>query len=245
MRADGLSLGSWSVALVALASLAACAPATMSPMVMRMGPGNPEDSTIHGGLRAGPRLSAPLADRTSPSGVDSFSGNRAPFSTHQWSLAYDFAVTKPIDEKFSLHLGVQGEFYYPVPLPGYGLYAGVSSWYGTKTLGVAPALVVRGATDFGLDTRGGPGSIIGAEASASMYFSPEDRVAVGLVPFFGVHRVSSEGANTTSLYYGGAMVLQFPLGRKDRLELSGGFGQVKERGQSTWNSPIIGARWER
>ena len=49
------------VALVALGALAACAPTTVSPMVMRLGPGHPENTLIQAGVRSGPRLSSPLA----------------------------------------------------------------------------------------------------------------------------------------------------------------------------------------
>jgi hypothetical protein len=241
--------GAWVAlaALMALASLAGCAPTTVSPLVMRLGPGNPNESLIQIGLRSGPRLSAPLAARTSFDPSDqNFSGNRNSFSTRQWSVAYDFAVTKPLGEDLALHLGANGEIYYPLPLPGYGLYLGLSDWFGTETFGVAPSLVLRGATDFGIDSRGGPGSILGAETSAALYFSPEERVSLGLVPFFGVHHVfSRQDSSDTTLYYGGALVMQLPLGWKDRLEFSGGFGRVKPSSEQSWNVPIMGTRWGR
>jgi hypothetical protein len=235
-------------ALLGLAWLAGCAPTTMSPMVIRLGPGNPTESFLQAGLRSGPRLSAPLSVRTNPDPFDSdtFAGDRSSFSTQQWSMAYDLALTRPLNERLSMHLGLQGEIYYPLPLPGYGVYGGVSSYYGTPEYGIAPALVVRGATDFGIDSRGGPGSILGAEASASMYFCPEQNVSLGLVPFFGIHRVfSREGASANSIYYGGAVVMSLPLSRQDRLEFSGGTGRVKSSGEASWNAPIIGTRWGR
>jgi hypothetical protein len=236
--------GGWGVvALAALAWLAGCAPTTVSPMVMRMGPGHPNDSLIQAGLRSGPRLSAPVAARFDTS--QPFSGDSNSFSTRQWSVVYDFALAKPLTEKLALHLGVTGEIYYPLPLPGYGLYMGLSSWYGTPTLGIAPSLVVRGATDFGLNSRGGPGSILGAETSLSFYASPEERVCLGVVPFFGIHRVFSRDERATPLYYGAALVVQLPLGKTDQLELSGGAGQIKAPGEPSWNAPILGARWGR
>jgi hypothetical protein len=227
-----------------LAVLAGCAPTTVSPMVMRLGPGHPDHTLVQAGMRSGPRLSSPLAAEVR---VDQpFSGNSNIFSTRQWSVAYDLALQKPLTEKLALHLGVNGEIYYPLPLPGYGVYLGLSSWYGTPTLGVAPAIVVRGASDFGIQTRGGPGHIVGAETSAAFYFSPEDRVCLGLVPFLGVHQVfSTQNQSATTLYYGGALVMQIPLGKKDQLEFSGGFGQVKASGEESWNAPIIGSRWGR
>lgn len=236
--------GGWGVGvLVALAWLAGCAPTTVSPMVMRLGPGRQDASTIQAGLRSGPRLSSPLAARFDSS--EPFSGNGNSFSTRQWSVAYDFAVQKPLSEKLALHLGVNGEIYYPLPLPGYGVYLGLSSWYGTPKFGVAPAVVLRGATDFGLETRGGPGSIVGAETSLTFYASPEERVCLGLVPFLGIHRVFSQSERATPLFYGAAAVVQLPLGATDRFEMSGGAGRVKASGEQGWNSPIFGARWAR
>jgi hypothetical protein len=231
-------------AIAALAALAGCAPTTLGPMVMRLGPGHPEQSQAHFGVRSGPRLSAPIAARTTDDSSEAiFSGNASSFSTRQWSMAYDLALTKPLNESLAMHLGVQGEIYYPLPLPGYGLYGGLSGWFGTREVGVAPAVVIRGATDFGIDTRGGPGSILGAEASATLYFCPEPRVSLGLVPFFGMHQVFNRGESATAMYYGGALVFQLPLGREDRLELSGGFGQADVSGEATWNVPIMGTRW--
>lgn len=238
----------WAVALMALASLIGCAPTTMSPMVMRLGPGHPDRTLLQAGLRSGPRLSAPLSARSNLDPFeDDFSGDQSSFSTRQWSLAYDLALTRPLTEKLALHLGVQGEVYYPIPLPGYGVYGGLSTWYGTPMVGVAPAIVVRGATDFGIgSSRGGPGTILGAETSAALYFCPEERVSLAVVPFLGVHQVfSHQSSSATTLYYGGAVVMQVPLGKTDRLEFSGGFGRVKESGQASWNAPIVGARWGR
>lgn len=235
------------VVLAALAWLAGCAPTTMSPMVLRLGPGHPDRTFLQAGIRSGPRLSAPIAQRVNLDPFDpDFVGNQNSFSTRQWSMAYDLALTRPLTEKLSMHLGVQGEVYYPLPLPGYGLYGGVSTYYGTPRYGVAPALVVRGATDFGIDTRGGPGSILGAEASTALYLCPEPGVSMGLVPFVGVHQVFSESsARGTALYYGGAVAVQIPFGKLDRMELSGGFGRAKVSGEATWNAPILGARWGR
>jgi hypothetical protein len=232
--------------LVALAALAGCAPTTMSPMVMRLGPGHPSETTLHGGIRSGPRLTAPIAARTTFDPSEStFAGDASPFSTRQWSMAYDFALSKPLSETVAMHLGIQGEIYYPLPLPGYGLYGGLSSWFGSREFGVAPAVVVRGASDFGIDTRGGPGGMFGAEASAAFYFCPEPKVSLGLVPFFGAHRVFHREERATALYYGGAIVFQLPIGRLDRLELSGGFGRADVQGEASWNVPILGTRWSR
>ena len=236
-----------ALALAALlAALAGCAPTTMSPMVMRLGPGNAEQTILHGGIRSGPRLSAPIAARTTFDPSESnFAGDADPFSTRQWSMAYDFALTRPVSDTVAMHLGIQGEIYYPLPLPGYGLYGGVSTWFGSRELGVAPALVVRGASDFGLDTRGGPGSLLGAELTSTLYFCPDPKVSLGLVPFFGVHQAFTRSQSATGLYYGGALVFQIPIGRLDRVELSGGFGRADVTGEASWNVPIMGTRWSR
>ncbi|SES73096.1 hypothetical protein [Stigmatella erecta] len=223
-----------------LAWLAGCAPSTMSPMVMRLGPGNPERSFFQAGLRGGPRLSAPFENSTDPG---DFAGNETSFSTQQWSLSYDVAFTEPINERLFLHVGVQGEFFYPLPLPGYGLYGGLSTYVGNPRWGLSPALVLRGASDFGIHSRGGPGTLLGAESSMALSLTPEPGVALGVVPFFGIHRVFSDSTRATALYYGAALAVQFPLGPRGRLELSGGFGQAKTGSSSTWNAPIAGARW--
>ena len=243
---QGLRPGRGLALVALLAALAGCAPTTMGPMVMRLGPGLPDQSTLHGGIRSGPRLSAPLAARTTFDPTESnFAGDADPFSTRQWSMAYDFALTRPVSDRVAMHLGLQGEIYYPLPLPGYGLYGGVSSWFGTPELGVAPALVLRGASDFGIDTRGGPGSLVGAEATATLYFCPDPKVSLGLVPFFGVHQAFTRSQSATALYYGGALVFQIPMGRLDKVEVSGGFGRADVRGEASWNVPIMGTRWSR
>ncbi|ADO72505.1 hypothetical protein [Stigmatella aurantiaca] len=236
--------GSWTafIALGVLAWLAGCAPSTMSPMVMRLGPGQPDSAYFQAGLRGGPRLSAPFADGAEPS---LFGGNERPFSTQQWSMAYDVALTEPLTERLSLHVGVQGEFFYPLPMPGYGVYAGLSTYFGNPRWGIAPAFVLRGASDLGIDSRGGPGTIVGAESSMALYLTPDPGVALGLVPFVGFHRVFSGEQSATASYYGAALAVQVPLDRLTRLEFSGGFGRAKTGGSDTWNAPIIGARWGR
>ncbi len=226
---------------VALAALAGCAPTTMSPMVVRLGPGNPDRNLLQGGVRSGPRITAPLAHRDGQGDV-TVSGNSNLFDFDQWSLAYDFAVSVPLADRTRLHIGAQGEIYYPAPLPAYGLYTGVSHYFGTDRYGVAPALVLRGASNFGIDGVGGPGSMFGAELSTSLSYSPEENVSLGLVPFVGIHRVSSGDQSANALYFGGALALSLPLGAQTHLEVTGGFGHVKVRGSPGWTAPIMGLR---
>jgi hypothetical protein len=223
-----------------LGALVGCAPSTLSPMVMRLGPGTPDRAFFQAGLRGGPRLSAPFDSREDSGG---FEGNDTSFSLQQWSFAYDMALTQPLNERLFLHMGVQGEFFYPVPVPGYGLYGGFSTYVGNPRWGLAPALVLRGATDFGIGSVGGPGTLLGAESSLALSLNPEPGISLGVVPFFGIHRVYSGPTTATALYYGAALALQLPLGPRGRLELSGGFGRAKSGSANTWNAPIAGARW--
>ncbi len=227
----------------ALCALAGCAPTTAGPMVMRMGPGSTTERLLQVGARTGPRLSAPI-DGTRPGTAqpDTFRGNDASFSTQQWGIALDAAMTFPVGERLHLHTGFQGEFFLPLPLPGYGVYAGASYYWGTEQFGVGPAVTVRGATDFGIDTRGGSGSMLGTEVSCALTFQPEKDVSLGLVPFFALNGVRSEGASSSSIYYGGVLAARLSFGWLDSLEISGGFGRAKVGSSQTWNVPIMGVR---
>ena len=227
----------------ALCALAGCAPTTMGPMVMRMGPGSATERLLQVGARSGPRLSAPIAGtRPFTSPEDVFRGDDASFDTQQWGIALDAAMTLPMSERLHLHAGFQGEFFLPLPLPGYGLYGGVSYYWGSEQFGVGPALTVRGATDFGIDTRGGSGSMVGTEVSCALTFQPEKDVSLGLVPFFAWNGVRSEGTSASSLYYGGVLAARLSFGWLDNLEISGGFGRAKVGNSATWNVPILGVR---
>lgn len=231
------------VLAAALAALAGCAPTAMGPMVMRLGPGAPDTNLAQLGVRTGPRLSAPLAgNEPFISDSERFRGDDASFSTQQWGMALDAAVTWPLSERLHLHTGLQGEFFLPLPIPGYGLYAGASYYVGSERLGLAPAVALRGATDFGLGTRGGPGSMFGAEASCAFTLQPEENVSLGVVPFFAWHTLGSRDATDTSVYYGGVVAARFTWGWLDKVELSGGFGRVKTGSGASWNVPILGVR---
>ena len=231
------------VLAAALAALAGCAPTAMGPMVMRLGPGDPSKRLSQLGVRTGPRLSAPIAgSQPNLSQGNRFRGDDASFATQQWGMALDIAVTWPLTERLHLHTGLQGEFFLPLPVPGYGLYAGTSYYIGSERLGLAPGVALRGASDFGLDTRGGPGNMFGAEASCAFTFQPEKNVSLGVVPFFAWHTIGSAGANDTSVYYGGVVAARFSLSWLDSLELSGGYGRARMGDGANWNVPILGAR---
>ena len=85
---------------------------------------------------------------------------------------------------------------------------------------------------------------MGAEASAAFYFCTEDdKSAVGVVPFLGIHGVFSQGAVTPQpCSTGGRWWCSSPWAAADQFELSGGFGPGEGRRQSSWNAPILGAR---
>ncbi|ATB48638.1 hypothetical protein [Corallococcus macrosporus] len=240
-RLGAAVVGLWGAAVMGLAG---CAPTAMGPMVMRLGPGAPDRNILQLGMRSGPRLSAPIAGTQPDLGTGGrFQGNESSFSTQQWGMAFDGALTVPLSERLHLHTGVQGEMFLPVPLPAYGVYAGASYYVGSRHLGLAPALSLRGATDFGLMTsRGGPGSLFGAEVSCAFTMQPEKNVSIGLVPFASWHTVSSVGQNAQALYYGGVVAARISWGGLNDLELSGGFGRAKVGKGVSWNVPIMGAR---
>ncbi|QSQ27207.1 hypothetical protein JY651_20830 [Pyxidicoccus parkwayensis] len=223
-----------------LAMLAGCAPTTLSPMAIRMVPGRPDGVTPRAGLRTGPRLSAPLQ------APEDFRGNREPFSSPQWSVAYDADLLVPLGGGTGLHVGFQGELgcseieaTCPIPLPGYGLTMGLSQYLQLGNVSVAPAVMLRGATDFGLGTLGGPGSMLGVEASVSLGVHYDDAV-VGVVPFYGVHRLIVSDRNATATYGGLALTGHFDLGDGDFIELTTGGGLVRMRGVKPWWVPIFG-----
>ncbi|MCP3103518.1 hypothetical protein LZ198_32005 [Myxococcus sp. K15C18031901] len=226
-----------------LGALAGCAPTAMGPMVMRLGPGAPDHRMLQGGIRTGPRLSAPIAGaRVNGTDADRFRGDEDSFSTQQWGMAFDLAMTWPVTERLHLHTGAQGEMFL-LPLPGYGLYAGASYYLGSEQLGLAPAIALRGASDFGLtSSHGGPGSMAGAEATCAFTFQPEPHVSVGVVPFFAVHTLSSAGTSQTSTYYGGVVAARMQWGFFRSFEISGGFGRAKVGSSASWNVPIMGVR---
>lgn len=232
-----------SMAGLCLALVAGCAPTTMSPMGIRLTPGPPDQVMKRIGMRTGPRLSAPLQD------PDDFEGSRAPFASPQWSVAYDADLLIPVGGNTSVHLGIQGEVGCaevidgcPLPLPGYGLSMGLSRYFDLGGAAIAPAVVLRGATDFGLATAGGPGSVLGAEASVSISVKLAEASSLGLVPFLGVHRVLLGDRETSATYTGFALAGQFDLGQGQFLELTAGGGLVKMRGVPDWWAPIFGMR---
>ncbi|WP_426757455.1 hypothetical protein [Myxococcus sp. Y35] len=241
MRLRATVVGLWSAAIAASAG---CAPTAMGPMVMRLGPGRPDQNVMQMGMRSGPRLSAPIAGTQPnlPTG-DRFRGDEASFSTQQWGVAFDAALTLPLSERLHVHTGIQGEMFLPVPLPGYGVYAGASYYLGSEQLGLAPALALRGASDFGLtSSRGGPGSIFGAEVSCALTMQPEKNVSLGLVPFVSWHTVASAGRNEHALHYGGVVAARISWGWLNDLEVSGGFGRAKVGNGLSWNVPLMGVR---
>lgn len=225
-------------ACLVLVGLAGCAPTTLSPMAVRLAPLEPDDVTARVGFRSGPRLSVPLSQPRN------FHGDDAPFSAPQWAFAYDGQFLVPMGESFALHLGLQAEVgcssrACPVPVPGYGVSLGLSQYIPMGPLSVAPAVMVNGATDFGLGVVGGPGSQVGAEASVTLALH-DGSTSVGFAPFCGVHRVLGARGDTSALYFGAVIAGRFSLGVGDAVEVSMGLGRVQmERGPG-WTVPLLG-----
>jgi hypothetical protein len=217
-------------------ALGACAPTTASPMIIRMDPLRPNKNGIALGARTGPRLSTALpGNSTTPIGTHL--GDDQPMSLPQLGVAYDVAFTTRITEDTAFHLGLQGVFYYPLPFPAYGVYLGASHYFTFGQFSFAPALLVRGSTDFGIPASiGGPASLVGTEASFSLAYHPLPNVTVGVVPFIGYHRIYSR-REASAFFTGGVLALRF-----NNVELTGGFGRVFMPGFDNWTVPIMGAR---
>ena len=203
-------------------------------MIIRMSPGVTGESAGALGLRSGPRLAAAI----SPRFASGFAGDADRFGFPQWSVAYDLSLTRVVRGTTAVHFGVQGEFYYPFPFPAYGVYAGISQFYSLGRLGIAPAVCLRASSDFGIGSSiGGPGSQAGLEASATFSVFSEERVSVGIAPFFGVYRIWSGGNDANAAYFGAVLVA-----RLDQLELTGGYGRVVMPGVASWGVPLLGVR---
>lgn len=181
-----------------------------------------------------------------PGRIGSFSGDAATFNLVQWAPAIDAMISRAITPNTSLHVGLQGEIYLPIPLPAYGLYAGVSHYQRLGPIALGPALTVRGASDFGIALVGTSGSLVGSEVSCSIVI-PGDDARLAFVPFYGAHLVYPRGASSEVGYYaGGAFAYQVALGHSaSYFELSAGFGRVFEPNVASWNAPIVGFRWVR
>ncbi|NOK16741.1 hypothetical protein [Corallococcus carmarthensis] len=220
--------------------LAACTPTTAGPMVMRMGPGLPQENFFQVGVRAGPRLNAPQLSERGEN--DAFQGDAKPFVANQWGIALDGSVTVPVSERLAWHLGLQGEFV-GLPVPAYGVYTGVSYYIGSERLGLSPALSLRGASDFGLGENDSTSSLFGAEATCAFTVQPEPGMSLGLVPFISVQQsLVNPGSQVTTYFYGAVVAAQLKFGEtRTKLELSGGFGRAHS-GDTSWNAPVVGAR---
>ncbi|MHA7630632.1 hypothetical protein [Corallococcus sp. M7] len=220
--------------------LAGCTPTTAGPMVMRLGPSVPKQNFFQLGLRAGPRLNAPQLSERGENGT--FQGDAKPFHNDQWGINIDGSVTVPVSERLSWHVGLQGEFV-GLPVPGYGVYSGMSYYIGSEKLGLAPALSFRGASDFGLGETDSTSSLFGVEATCAFTVQPEPGMSLGLVPFYSVQQsLVNPGSQVTTHFYGAVVAAQLKFGEsRTKLELSGGFGRAHS-GDTSWNAPLAGVR---
>ena len=212
-------------------------------MAIRMGPSDMKAINASAGIRSGPRLSSPIAappGSGTSGGLGSFIGDTATFNLAQWAPAFDLVLSRAITETTAIHVGGQGEMYYPFPLPAYGLYAGVSQYHRFGKFALGPTLTARGATDFGIGIQGGPGSIVGGEVGCSFVLADE-KLPIAIIPYYGYHAVFTNAAVTPS-HYAGAVVAMQSHYRNIYVEITAGFGRVIQPGVRSWNSPILGIR---
>jgi hypothetical protein len=233
-------------ALLAGAAGSGCAPTTLGPHVLRMDPGVPGRAQRAVGLKTGPRLAAP---GTPPSGASTtpFSGDANGVNLSQWGVAYDLALAHALTPQDSVHVGVQAEFAFPFPLPGYGLYGAYSRLEQWGPVRLVPAVTLHGASDLGLGVTGGAGTQGGLELSATLGYRPLPALGLAVAPFLGVNGVTGGRGGAqggASLYLGAvlALVIEGASSGRPGLELTGGFGRVLTPGGPSWNVPLVGVR---
>jgi hypothetical protein len=220
-----------SLAALSLLCLAACAPTSLAPSIIRYEPLDPNEPEHRLGLRTGPRLSSSLA-RLEAGTLDRDVGTVAP---PEVGLALEYQRTQPFTSGLAVHLGVQAEIFYALPLPGLGVMAGLSWRKQLGSASIAPAIAVRGATDFGIATVTVPGSFIGGDVGVSISAAESDTARIGVTPFFSVWQ-SLRGSMATVLFTGAMVFARFRM-----VELLAGFGRMYTGG-AAWNVPLFGVR---
>jgi hypothetical protein len=217
---------------------AGCASTSLAPSIIRFAP--PSSSLdpvgVNLGLRTGPRLANVLQPNTGSVLGATNSGSSFDLRNNL-GLMWDLDVVVRTRSPIAFHLGAQAEFGYPIPVPGFGLFAGVSAALTKGQLTVAPALAIRGATDFGLaGITGASGSYLAADVCVTLSVRALDDVRLALVPFFSVQQPASRVTLPFSLYAGGMVVARF-----GSIEAMAGFGRVFADAQS-FNVPLMGLR---
>lgn len=213
------------------ASFWGCAPTSIAPSIIRYEPLDPDEPEHRLGLRAGPRLASALARRDSGR-LDFEVGTPTP---PELGVAVEYQRTQPLGRGLAAHLGVQAELFYGLPLPGIGLMAGLSWRKQLGSVSIAPALALRGATDFGIATATVSGSFAGGDVGVSFSLAESDVARLGLTPFFSIWQ-SFRGTMDTVFFTGGMLFARFRS-----VELLMGFGRLYT-GNVAWNVPLLGVR---
>lgn len=211
--------------------LASCAPTLVAPSILRLpAVDQPQALGLSLTARLGPRVPTTLA---------AIRSNRFNPQTDSWrvpelGVAYDLSLQKPLAAGVSLHVGVQGEFFYPLPFPGYGVTLGISKLIRGAHWSVAPSLATRAATDFGLRGLGGPGSFVAVDGAITLALLDGENAALGVAPF--VSGVFSFGATRDFVGVVGAL----GFARYRGWLLQGGAARALLADGTQWTVPMLG-----
>ncbi|MCC6334094.1 MAG: hypothetical protein IT380_08920 [Myxococcales bacterium] len=220
------------VVLAVCLCLAACAPTSVAPSIIRLQPPRDRDSEFQLGVRTGPRLTAVIQSESAGSFNPAVGGTLPP----ELGAAYELDYTRVVWRQLAVHGGVQAEFFGGLPLPALGLAAGVSYRWQAGIFSIAPAIAGRGATSFAVDLVGGKGHILSADLSLTVSAAGSDRARIGLVPFASLQRTF--GPDVTNLFFGGLVVVRF-----ETVEVFGGVGRAwLAPSGPAWNVPLVGVR---
>ncbi len=211
--------------------LGACAPTSLAPSIIRYEPLNAEEPEHRLSIRSGPRLASALTS-LSASTLDTEVGTPTP---PELGVALEYQRTQPVGQGFALHAGVQAELFYFLPSPGLGLMGGISWRKQFGTVSIAPAIALRGASDFGISTATPSGSFISGDLGLSISAAEGDTARLGVTPFLSV--VQSFRATMDTVFFVGAML----FARFRSFELLVGFGRIYTGGVA-WNVPLLGVR---
>ncbi|MBL8916572.1 MAG: hypothetical protein JNM17_38080 [Archangium sp.] len=221
--------------LSALLALSACAPTSLAPTVIRYEPLEPSVGENRLGLRTGPRLSSAIA-RVEGGTLDDDIGTPAP---PELGLGLEYVRLQPLIGNFAVHFGVQAEFFYAIPFPALGAFAGLSHRWQIGVLSIAPGLGLRAGTDFGTITAAGPpASTWGGDVSVSISLAEGETARIGVSPFFALWQTYSPTASglNTAAFAGAVLFVRFT-----QFELIVGLGRVFAK-NTGWNVPLIGVR---
>ncbi len=220
-------------AAVALtAALGACAPTSLAPSIIRYEPLDPSEPENRLGIRSGPRLAQSLT--TSKSGLlDPEVGTPLP---PELGVSIEYQRTQALVGALAFHLGAQCELLYALPFPGIGLMAGLSYRHQVGSFSIAPAVAVRGATDFGISVATAAGSYFGGDVSVTLSAAEGATARLGLTPFLSIWESVRSGTTDLVLFPGAMVFVRF-----QSVELLVGFGRVFTGG-TAWNVPLLGIR---